>query len=109
MMSKSVEEFCDVCGGLLYHSIRGSHFKFTQRFFWHGDFDRVDDCDVCGDCLYVISEVVEKNRVLVAGIRKKLKDKSPNDQMKAHKPTTVRKVLNMFNIRTTPKTNEGKK
>lgn len=95
-MSKNIQEHCDVCGGLLYHSIRGSHFKFTQRWFWNGSFRSIDECDVCGDCLRAIGYVVEKNRELVARRVSLMSDKYPAEQMGAYQPTTWRKVLNIF-------------
>ena len=95
-MSKHVQDYCDVCGGLLYHSIRGNHFKFSDRWYWRGSLDRENENDVCGDCLHAIAYVVEHNRELVAKTRRKIGDGSPKAQMEDYKPTTWRKVLNIF-------------
>lgn len=95
-MSKNIQDYCDVCGGLLYHSILGNHFKFNHTFSWHGDKTSESEADVCGDCLRAIGYVVEHNRILVANVRSKIGNDSPHDQMAVYKPTTWRKVLNIF-------------
>lgn len=98
-MSKVDTEFCDVCGGILYHSIasfRIPKILIKRRWWWHGDAKGSDVDDICSDCYHAISTVLEKRREKVMEAKLEATNKSPADLMEARKPLNENQIRKLI-------------
>jgi hypothetical protein len=94
-MSKVDTEYCDCCGGILYHSMSSLQLprkSFRRWWWWHGHSEPSDSDDICSYCFNAISEVLEARRAKADEVKSKSYGKSPSELMAERKPLTPRQV-----------------
>ena len=96
-MSKITDEYCDVCGQLLYHSVHSYTLPAKERWWWHGFPERNSDIEICGDCHWAVKYLVAERKDLVKATMARLKDKTYQEQMEQKpKALTNRMIAKIF-------------